>query len=108
MNPIEQVEAEKLAQNVVTRTEALAVFANRSKVSKWDWLVALSGCGIGLLQSGGIEWIGSGEIWKSSHLNHALVYIMAWGGFFLAVAAYIRSRENTKRLEAAILLLNQK
>ncbi|QZA78250.1 hypothetical protein K4H28_02170 [Deefgea tanakiae] len=108
MNPIEQIEAEKLSQNVVTRIEALAVLANRRKVSKWDWLLAISGCGIGLLQSGGIEWIGSGEIWKSSHLNHVLVYIIAWSGFFLAAATYIRSRENTKRLEAAISLLNQK
>ncbi len=34
MNPIEQIEAEKLAKDIVTRAKALAVLAAPNRISK--------------------------------------------------------------------------
>ena len=107
MNPIEQVEAEKLAKDVVKRAEALAILAAPSKVSKWAWISPICLAFVGLTQSGGVQVLLGGEF-KFNNFSYVIVCILAWAGFSLAALAYQEARENRKRLEAALALLNLK
>jgi hypothetical protein len=108
MNPIEQVEAEKLAKNVVNRTEAQAILAIPNRISKWAWMSSVGFAFIGLTQSGGLTWLMGGELVPLNPFNDVFVSILAWAGFSLAALAYQESRQNRKRLEAALALLNLK
>jgi hypothetical protein len=108
MNPIEQVEAEKLAKNVVNRTEALAILATPNRINKWAWISPIALALVGLTQSGGLTWLMGGELVQLNPFNDVFVSIFAWAGFSLAVLAYQEARENRKRLEAALALLDLK
>ncbi|MGL4994540.1 MAG: hypothetical protein ACRC6G_00010 [Deefgea sp.] len=108
MNPIEQVEAEKLAKNAVTRAEALAVLAAPNRTSKWAWISPVCLAFVGLSQSGGLTWLMGGELVQLNPFNDVFVSIFAWAGFSLAALAYQEARQNRKRLEAALALLDLK
>jgi hypothetical protein len=106
MNPIEQVEAEKLAQDAVSRAEALAILATPRRISKNGWFAALGMGFTGFVFSGAFDWISSGELLKN--INYVLISVFAWSGMILAALAYDESRQNRKRLEAALVLLDLK
>ena len=107
MNPIEQIEAEKLAKGVVTRAEALAVLAAPNKISKWAWISPACLAFVGLTQSGGVQVMLGGEF-KFNNFSYVIVCILAWAGFGLAALAYQEAKQNRKRLEAALALLDLK
>ncbi|WP_288841349.1 hypothetical protein [uncultured Deefgea sp.] len=106
MNPIEQIEAEKLATEVVRRANALTVLAAPNRISKWAWTSPVCLAFIGLIQSGGLTWLMGGKLVPLNPFHDVFVSILAWGGFSLAALAYQEARENRKRLEAALALLD--
>lgn len=108
MNPIEQIEAEKLAKDTVTRAEAFAILAEPVKSSTWDWISVICLAFLGLTQSGGLVWLFANESPKFSNLNYVFVSVVAWGSYGLAGFALREARQNRRRLEAALALLNLK
>lgn len=106
MNPIEQVEAEKLAQSAVSRAEALAILTTPRRAAKAAWIAPIAMGFIGFINSGALDWIHAGELLKN--LNYVMMSVFAWSGIQLAALAYEESRQNRKRLEAALVLLDLK